>query len=145
MKGTVKWFSEDKGYGFIFDETGEDRFFGVRDIKGATLPGNGDVVNFEPGMGKKGPRASAVCITQQSTDSNDQRVSCHACGKKMVPRIVTGRKVIGHGFEAKHSICPFCSAQHRDFKGKDDAILITILAIAIFAFIIRVAFAPLFG
>ncbi|MGL6400073.1 cold shock domain-containing protein [Aeromonas veronii] len=38
MQGTVKWFSSEKGYGFITSEAGEDHYFNVQSINGASLP-----------------------------------------------------------------------------------------------------------
>ena len=66
MEGQVKWFSEQKGFGFIVGDDGEERFFGVRDITGVDLPHNGDVVMFEPADGAKGPKATHVTITLRS-------------------------------------------------------------------------------
>ena len=48
-KGTVKWFSDEKGYGFIEQEDGKDIFVHFSSI---TMPGfktlaEGDVVNFD--------------------------------------------------------------------------------------------------
>ena len=60
--GTVKWFSEKKGYGFISREDGEDAFVHYSEIKGdgfRTL-NEGDRVEFEIGQGKKGPQAINV-------------------------------------------------------------------------------------
>lgn len=60
MKGTVKFFNESKGYGFITnDETGEDIFVHVTGINGDTLD-EGDEVEYEIGEGRKGPVATEV-------------------------------------------------------------------------------------
>ena len=61
--GTVKWFNEKKGYGFITPEDGsEDCFVHYSAIQGAgfkTLQ-EGDKVQFEVTKGEKGPQASNV-------------------------------------------------------------------------------------
>lgn len=61
--GTVKWFNESKGYGFIArDGGGEDLFAHFRDIQGAgfkTLQEN-QRVEFEVKQGQKGPQAANI-------------------------------------------------------------------------------------
>ena len=57
--GTVKWFSEEKGYGFLSQDGGEDVFVHYSEIQGdgfRTLK-EGDKVEFEITQGKKGPQA----------------------------------------------------------------------------------------
>ncbi len=58
-KGTVKWFNESKGFGFITQEDGTDVFAHYSDIKGnmyKTLA-EGDLVSFDVVEGDKGPKA----------------------------------------------------------------------------------------
>jgi len=61
--GTVKWFNEKKGFGFITpDEGGEDVFVHFTNIDGdgfKTLR-EGQKVEFEERQGKKGPEAVGV-------------------------------------------------------------------------------------
>jgi cold shock protein len=60
--GTVKWFNESKGYGFIESESGKDLFVHFSEIQGdgfKTLA-EGQAVEFEEGMGQKGPQATKV-------------------------------------------------------------------------------------
>ena len=61
--GTVKWFSADKGFGFITpDDGGKDLFVHHSEIKSsgyATL-NDGQKVEFEVGEGQKGPCATSV-------------------------------------------------------------------------------------
>lgn len=62
MKGTVKFFNESKGYGFITnDETGEDIFVHVTGLNEETL-NEGDNVEYEIGEGRKGPVATDVTL-----------------------------------------------------------------------------------
>ena len=61
--GTVKWFSGDKGYGFIVpDDGGKDLFVHHSNIEGEgfrTLR-EGQKVEYEAGEGRKGPEATKV-------------------------------------------------------------------------------------
>ena len=63
IKGTVKWFSDSKGFGFVTPDDGsQDVFVHHSAIEGAgfkTLSEN-DVVEFEVEAGPKGPRAINV-------------------------------------------------------------------------------------
>jgi len=58
MKGKVKWFDEQKGYGFIEQEQGEDLF--VHHTNLLSNIAEGDSVEYEVGEGKKGPCAVNV-------------------------------------------------------------------------------------
>jgi cold shock protein len=60
--GTVKWFSNEKGYGFIAQENGPDVFVHHSGINGAGFKSlkEGDRVTFEVEDGKKGPAAVNV-------------------------------------------------------------------------------------
>ncbi|PLX39965.1 MAG: cold-shock protein [Deltaproteobacteria bacterium] len=61
--GTVKWFNDQKGYGFITpDDGGSDLFVHYSAIQGdgfKTLA-EGQAVEYEEGMGQKGPQATSV-------------------------------------------------------------------------------------
>ncbi|MBP1154745.1 MULTISPECIES: cold-shock protein [unclassified Paenibacillus] len=62
MKGTVKWFNAEKGYGFIQVEGGEDVFVHFSAIQGdgfKTLE-EGQSVEFEIVEGNRGPQAANV-------------------------------------------------------------------------------------
>jgi CspA family cold shock protein len=61
-KGTVKWFNNQKGYGFICDEQGNDVFVHYTGLKmnGFKSLEEGQTVEFEVVNGAKGPQATNV-------------------------------------------------------------------------------------
>ncbi len=61
-QGTVKWFNEQKGYGFITQDTGADVFVHYSAIEGGGFRSlnEGERVEFEVIPGAKGPQATSV-------------------------------------------------------------------------------------
>ncbi len=61
-QGTVKWFNDRKGFGFITSEDGKDAFVHHTSIQGSGFKGlvEGDKVSFDTEKGPKGPRAINV-------------------------------------------------------------------------------------
>lgn len=66
LKGTVKWFNESKGFGFIEQEEGKDVFVHYSAITGSGFKtlSEGDKVQFEIVDGPKGPAAANVTKQQ---------------------------------------------------------------------------------
>ena len=67
QKGKVKWFSSERGYGFISASTGIDIFVHYKAITGSgykTLA-EGDTVEFEVENGKKGLQAKDVTVIKE--------------------------------------------------------------------------------
>jgi cold shock protein len=62
LQGTVKWFNNSKGYGFIGQEEGADVFVHYSAIEGDGFKSlqEGDSFEFEIVQGQKGPQADKV-------------------------------------------------------------------------------------
>jgi len=66
VTGTVKWFSDRKGYGFIEREEGKDvfcHFSGIR-AGGPRSLNEGDKVEFSIETDSRGPRATDLVVTE---------------------------------------------------------------------------------
>jgi cold shock protein len=62
LKGTVKWFNAEKGYGFISVENGEDVFVHFSAIQGEGFKSldEGQAVEFDITQGNRGAQAANV-------------------------------------------------------------------------------------
>lgn len=136
MKGLVKWFSNDKGYGFITSESGQDYYFNVQSILGADLPSNGDSVEFSEKQGNKGPRAVNISIKEKAPEKHqarakaDDRITCPGCNKKIVPRMITYRG------DPQKSVCPYCATTVRVFTSNIIGYVIVAVVLVFFLFAI---------
>jgi CspA family cold shock protein len=63
-QGTVKWFNNEKGYGFIAVDGGQDVFvhFSSIEMDGYKSLEDGQRVEFEVTQGEKGPQAERVRV-----------------------------------------------------------------------------------
>lgn len=68
IRGVVKWFSAEKGYGFITPENGPDVFvhFSAIEMGGYKKLEAGEQVEFEITEGPKGKQASSVLTIQSA-------------------------------------------------------------------------------
>jgi CspA family cold shock protein len=66
LRGTVKWFSDEKGFGFITQEGGDDVFVHHSGIQaqGFRTLAEGQVVEFDVTQGPKGLQATNVRVAQ---------------------------------------------------------------------------------
>ncbi len=69
IEGTVKWFNESKGFGFLSREDGADVFVHHTEIRteGYRTLNEGDKVTFEVVDSPKGPRAANVTPSPRTT------------------------------------------------------------------------------
>jgi CspA family cold shock protein len=114
QKGTIKWFSPEKGYGFIDGNDGVRRFFHVADTVGDFSPKTGNFILFEPRNDRKGPRAVSVRLNPDSLVEvgrtySEGRISCPHCSRLIVPRIT-----FWYG-QPNRSFCPYCAGEVRNF------------------------------
>jgi len=68
--GTIKFFIEDKGYGFITEDgTETDYFVHISNVNGDTDLQEGDTVEFELAEGKKGLNAVNVSVYEKEQEA----------------------------------------------------------------------------
>ncbi len=60
MKGTVKFYNDKKGFGFIAAEDGKEYFVHQSGVTEGTVLNDNDSVTFEIGEGDRGPKAINV-------------------------------------------------------------------------------------
>lgn len=123
MKGTVKFYNAEKGFGFIFSEgLKEDIFFRIGEWKHPSVPNGNDDVEFELGEDQKGFRARNIQLVRSAQEkrnsardfnSKDDRITCPSCGRKVVPRMVTYRG------EPDKTLCPYCGTVIKTFETND--------------------------
>ncbi|EAB5862618.1 cold shock domain-containing protein [Salmonella enterica] len=109
MDGVVKWFSEEKGYGFITDKNNKDYYFHVSDVKGALLPENGQDVHFDSETTQKGYRAKNIVLTKNNASTENSLDFCKSCNRKIIPRMITYRG------EPQKTVCPYCATVIKNF------------------------------
>lgn len=110
MDGVVKWFSEDKGYGFITDKNNEDYYFHVSDVKGVLLPVKGQQIYFDAKRTSRGNRAKNIMLISINTSSDNHLDFCKSCNRKITPRMIT------YQGEPQKTVCPYCATVIKNFE-----------------------------
>ena len=77
LTGKVKWFNENKGYGFILQDDGRDIFVHYSEIKaeGYRTLNEGEEVEFEVLESPKGPQAKEVVRNGSSSEDGERQVA----------------------------------------------------------------------
>lgn len=77
VKGKVKWFSNQKGYGFITQDNGKDVFCHFSGIisDGYKSLTEGDEVTFEVTQGVKGEQASNIVVTNSMANVDSEPIT----------------------------------------------------------------------
>lgn len=126
MDGVVKWFSEEKGYGFITDRNNKDHCFSVRDINGALLPDKGNRVKFDIEVTPKGSRAKNISIIKSHESASDNRLDfCKKCNKKITPRMIT------YQGDPQRTVCPYCTTTIKEFEKESLTLIDAIIGLFI--------------
>jgi|AntRauMinimDraft_4_1070384.scaffolds.fasta_scaffold04459_3 CspA family cold shock protein len=128
VRGVVKLFRPNKGYGFIVDSSGQDYFVHVSDIQDDDTLTRGDRVAFNSTLGDRGWRAVSVRVKQKqasdvpssrqgSADDSEQTTSssaptnpidenglvcCPSCQTRVRPRIITSSRAMWNDPSSHH-------------------------------------------
>ncbi len=125
-KGTIKWYSTSKKFGFITNNLDEDVFFRLDGLlrsedpiddsatdEDVLLPQIGDIVEFKEYLYKDNKRAKKIIIKQRSKSV----FTCSHCNQIVTPQVIITQnsdlkeKKIGREFEQitpVKKICPNC-------------------------------------
>ena len=68
MKGTVKFFNESKGFGFIAGEDGKEYFVHQTGIAEGVVLRENDAVTFDVVQGDRGPKAENVALDTEAKE-----------------------------------------------------------------------------
>lgn len=132
VNGLVKWFSSDRGYGYITNNENVDLYFGVKDVIGADLPENGDKVSYTEYIGKESSVAAKNINILERKNPALKQVVCEHCKREVEPKpwYYGGSDYTSVTVEL---LCPFCGHKIVKTGGGFNNFAKTILSIFIVA------------
>lgn len=121
MKGMIKFYNKDKGFGFVVGENGQDYYFdrtaftGNEPTENAVVQFKVDIMSGRHPKHKLPPIMHLELLNEQArisikkhgknkAEQQDERPTCRKCDRKITPKLVTLRG------RAEKSLCPFCGA-----------------------------------
>lgn len=148
LEGKIKWFSQEKEYGFITDNDNLDYYFHKDQVLENGDIAIGDVVIFNSYTFKGGYRAKKINIVEKV---NSDKIKCKNCNQEIIPKIVTGEVVKGRFYDVipKYIACPVCYHVFEEIKDENNYkkntllssiyliifLLIIIISISIYAYL----------
>jgi len=138
--GIVKWFSQEKGYGYITDRNNIDLYCGVKDVIGADLPEYGDKVEFEEYVGRESAPAATNIIILERKNPSFKKINCNSCQLDVKPKVWHFGGTDYTNMKTAY-LCPHCGSTLYETGGGFNKLakfilIITSLAIAAITFLI---------
>lgn len=127
VEGKVKWFSQEKGYGFLTDYENIDYYFHKDQVEENVDISIGDKVCFTSYIFKNSPRAKKIKVIEKVT--ND-KIKCKNCSQEILPKIITGERIRGRFYDVypKYISCPICSYVFEEIKEDTNHVKETLLS-----------------
>lgn len=120
MFGIVKWYSEEKKFGFIIGDDKKQYYFNEKNIKDNISLKSHDYVMFINGKSRRGLFANNVCKTIRISDNEnrkttkshkkDDRENCQNCKRRISPKLVI------YGGCIEKTLCPYCEITVMSFS-----------------------------
>lgn len=103
--GIVKWFTEEKGYGFIQGNNEVDYFFHISEVKNIIDIKKGIQATFDITLGKKGPEAKNITLseTQMNSIKKDAQVLILGNNRLLIKKI-KNYSINSHNFTFRNEV-----------------------------------------
>ena len=155
MKGMVKFYNKDKGFGFVVGENNQDYYFNQKVISFGSIPNSGDMIEFEvsdtpTSNTHKEPTIAKMVYTGRrqtvrTSSHNNGTVTCKHCHNVIKPRIWFENGV------AVYKLCTSCGTRIETLPGYHKMIdsfmtfVFVIIACIIAFFVITIAYGMLYS